>query len=72
MLSSNLCVSGKVKAATGVKHHAMNEYEGVKVKCILNLVSRQVARAGPFPHWTRHCLDLRTCLGMIMKGSPRS
>lgn len=43
MLSNNLCVSGKGKAATGVKHHALKEYEGVEVKYILNLISRQVA-----------------------------
>ena len=72
MLSNNLCVSGKVKAATGVKHHAKNEYEGVKIKFILNLIFRQVARAGPFPHWTRYCIDLRACLGMIVMRSSRS
>ena len=65
-------MSGKVKAATGVKHHAMNEHEGVEVKCILNLISRQVARAGPFPHWIRRHIDLRACLAMIAKRSPRS
>jgi hypothetical protein len=32
-------MSGKGKAATGVKHHAVKEYEGVEVKNILNLIS---------------------------------
>jgi len=43
-------VSGKVKAATGVKLHAMNECEGVEVKCILNLISLDKwPELAPFP-----------------------